>query len=167
MKPIVFFLTLFLAISSCRKSENYSNSTQLFRSRFNNTSWSNPSIGNDVVTFMEGKIFYFSVPGTQPYYYTVGTYNNIAHDGCVYPTVKSSIDLEDNDTFVCTQTTTSGAGSACQGNTYTITFQALNDNNIQMILWNGPPADTISLSKTNAVSIQNAVDGIAIGMLWN
>ncbi len=165
MKQLLFILTVVIALSSCRKSENYSNSSanQLFRSKYHNTSWSNDSVG--IITFQQGKMLYYSDAG-QSYYYVEGTYNNIYSDGCVYPTVINSIDSEDNGTFVCRATWTSGAGSSCQGGTATLTFQIVNENTIQMINREGNWVETTSLNKINTVSTQNAIDGTANGYLW-
>lgn len=169
MKQFLIILSLSISLISCRRSENYSNSSanQLFRSKFNNTSWSNDSLGNGI-TFHEGKLFY-GTDGTtgQSWFYTLGTYNNIDHDGCVYPTVINSIVSEDHDTFVCRQTTTSGAGNSCTGGTYIITFQVLNENTIQITMDEDGFIETDVMYKINNLPIQNAVDGTASGLLWN
>jgi hypothetical protein len=163
MKKYLFFLIMSIIISSC--SNDDSDSNQLFRNKFNNTSWVD-SYG-DVYTFKTGKLFYYKVTDTDlSYFYQVGTYNNIDYDGCVYDTVNNVIDSEDNDTFAIRQITSTGVGSFCPASSVIITFEVINENSIEVQTNYDGFTDSYIINKTNNVSTQNAVDGTSIGWLW-
>ena len=89
MKKIMFFLTFVFLISSCSHDSSNSDSTELFRNIFNNTSWTDSD--GVIYTFKTGKLFYWG-DDAGSVYYAVGLYNNIEYDGCVYNTVNNLID---------------------------------------------------------------------------
>lgn len=160
MKKYLFLLIMSIIIFSC--SNDDSDSNQLFRNKFNNTSW----IDGDgyIYTFKTGKLFYYKDTDTDlSYFFQVGTYNNIDYDGCVYNTVNNVIDFEDIDTFAIRQITSTGVGSFCPAYSAEITFQVLNANTIEI---QSNLGDSYLINKTNSVSTQNAVDGTSIGWLW-
>jgi hypothetical protein len=163
MKKIIFFLTFVFLVSSCSNDSGNSNSAQLFRNLFNNTSW----IDSDgvVYTFKTEKLFYWG-DNTGSVYYIVGSYNNVDYDGCVYNTVNNLIDLEDNDTFKVRQITSTGVGSFCPATSVVFTFQVLNANTIEVQTNYDGLIDSYLINKTNNFSTQNAVDGTSIGYLW-
>ena len=160
MKKIVFYLTLVLLISSCSNDSSNSDTTQLFRNIYNNTSWVDSDC--EVYTFKTGKLFYWG----ESVYYTVGSYNNIEYDACVYNTVNNVIDSEDNDTFIIRQITSTGVGSFCPASSAKFTFQVLNENTIEVQTNYDGFIDSYLINKTNNFSTQNAVDGTSIGYLW-
>lgn len=59
MKKIILCLTLGFLIISCSDDNSNSDSTQLFRNIFNNTSWSDSD--GVVYTFKTGKLFYWGI----------------------------------------------------------------------------------------------------------
>jgi hypothetical protein len=162
-KAILLLAVISLSLSCSSSDSNNSDATQLFRNIFNNTSW----IDSDgvVYSFKTGKLFYWG-DNTGTAYYTVGSYNNISYDGCVYNTVTNLIDSEDNDTFVIRQITSTGVGSFCPGTSVKFTFQVLNENTIEVQTNYDGTIDSYLINKTSNFSTQNAVDGTAIGYLW-
>ena len=163
MKKLVCLLTLLFLISSCSNDSSSSDSTQLFRNIFNNTSWVDAD--GEVYTFKTGKLFYWG-DNTGSVYYTVGSYNNIECDGCIYNTVNNLIDLEDNDTFTIRQITSTGVGSFCPASSVEFTFQVVNANTIEVQTNYDGLIDSYLINKTSNFSTQNAVDGTSIGYLW-
>jgi len=163
MKKIMFLLTFLFLISSCSNDSSNSDSNQLFRNIFNNTSWTDSD--GVVYTFKTGKLFYWG-DNTGSVYYTVGSYNNIEYDQCVYNTVNNLIDLEDNDTFTIRQITSTGVGSFCPATSVKFTFQVLNANTIEVQTNYDGLIDSYLINKTSNFSTQNAVDGTSIGYLW-
>jgi len=162
MKKIFILLTLLFLVSSCSDNDSGSNS-QLFRNTYNNTSWIDAD--GVIYTFKTGKLFYWG-DNTGSVYYTVGSYNNIEYDGCVYNTVNNLIDAEDNDTFTIRQITSAGVGSSCPASSVKFTFQVLNANTIEIQTNYDGFIDSYLINKTNNISTQNAVDGTSIGYLW-
>jgi hypothetical protein len=162
MKKTFILLTLLFLVCSCSDNDSGSNS-QLFRSTYNNTSWIDAD--GVIYTFRTGKLFYWG-DNTGSVYYTVGSYNNIAYDGCVYNTVNNIIDSEDSDTFTIRQITSTGVGSFCPASSVKLTFQVLNANTIEVQTNYDGLIDSFLINKTSNFSTQNAVDGTSIGYLW-
>jgi len=162
MKKTFILLTLLFLICSCSNNDSGSNS-QLFRNTYNNTSWIDAD--GVIYTFKTGKLFYWG-DNTGSVYYTVGSYNNIEYDGCVYNTVNNIIDSEDNDTFTIRQITSTGVGSFCPASSVKFTFQVLNANTIEVQTNYDGLIDSYLINKTSNFSTQNAVDGTSIGYLW-
>ena len=156
-------MTFVILISSCSKESGNSDSTQLFRNLLNNTSWVDPD--GAVYTFKTGKLFYWQ-DNFDNVYFTVGLYNKIKYDGCVYNTVNNIIESEDNDTFTIRQVTSTGVGSFCPASSVKFTFQVLNENTIEVQTNYDGFIDSYLINKTNNISTQNAFDGTSIGYLW-
>lgn len=154
-------MCLSLMICSCSKSD--SNSSQLFRNTYNNTSWIDAD--GVIYTFKTGKLFYVKDAAISVFY-EVGNYNNIEYDGCVYNSVNNLIDSEDNDTFKIRQVTSTGVGSFCPASSAIFTFQVLNENTIEVQTNYDGSIDSYLINKTNAASTQNAVNGVPLGYLW-
>lgn len=162
MKRFLFLLVcLSLMISSCSNSDSDSN--QLFRNTYDNTSWVDAD--GVIYTFKTGKLFYVKDTGIS-LFYEVGTYNNIEYDACVYNTVNNLIDSEDNDTFTIRQVTSTGVGSFCPASSVSFTFQVLNENTIEVQTNYDGLIDSYLINKTNSISTQNAVNGTLFGYLW-
>jgi hypothetical protein len=157
----LFFLTLAFLISSCNKDNDLSDSPQLFRTVYDNTSWEGD--GGEVYTFTKEKLFYIG-DNASSVYYIIGSYDNIEYDGCIYDTVDNLLVLEDDDTFVIRQVTS--LGSSCPASSVKVTFQVLNANTIEVSINRDGLTGSFSINKINNFSIQNAVDGTSIGWLW-
>lgn len=162
MKNKLFLLLcLSLIISSCSNSD--SDSSQLFRNTYKNTSWIDAE--GVIYTFKTDKLFYVKDTDIS-LFYEVGTYNNIQYDACVYNTVNNLIDFEDNDTFSIRQVTSAGIGSFCPASSVRFTFQVLNENTIEVQTNHDGLIDSYLINKTNNISTQNAVNGTLLGYLW-
>lgn len=161
MKKIALLFALMFLIISC--DNNSSNSEQLFRNIYNNTSWADAD--GVIYTFKSGKIAYIS-DNTGCYFYTTGTYNNIEYDGCVYNTVTNTIISEDNDTFSVRQLTSTGVGSFCPASNVVFTFQVLDENTIEVQTNYDGSQGSYIINKTNNTSTQNCIDGTSNGFLW-
>jgi hypothetical protein len=148
-------------ISSCTKTD--SDTIQLFRDTYNNTSWIDAD--GVIYTFKTGKMFYVKYDNIS-HFYVVGTYNNIEYDACVYNTVNNIIDSEDNDTFTVRQITSTGVGSFCPASSVRFNFQVINENTIEVQTNYDGAVDSYLINKTNSISTQNAVDGTLLGYLW-
>lgn len=161
MKKIAFIFVLIFLISSCDNNET--NSVQLFRNIYNNTTWTD----SDGVkySFKTDKLFYVTDNLTCTFCQT-GTYNNIEYDGCVYNTVTNTVASEDNDTFSVKQITSAGVGSFCPPSSARLTFQILDQNTIEVHTDYDGTLDSFIINKTNNVSTQNSVDATSIGLLW-
>lgn len=156
-------MTLLFLVCSCSNNNSSSNS-QLFRDNYNNTSWVDP--WGDVYTFKTGKLFYVNQKNSGSIFYTVGTYNNINYDNCIYKTVNNILVSEDVDTFSIRQTTSTGIGSYCPATSVIFTFQVLNQNTIEVKTNYDGSIDSYIINKVNSVATQNAVDGTSAGLLW-
>jgi hypothetical protein len=167
MKKIFLVITLMFILNSCdnndTNSQQSANSQQLFRSIYNNTTWSDAD--GVKYTFKTGKIAYIS-DNTGCYYDVTGTYNNIEYDNCVYNTVTNTIVSEDNDTFSVRQITSTGVGSFCPASNVVITFQILDVNTIEVKTNYDGLQDSYLLNKTATISTQGCIEGTLNGYLW-
>ena len=137
MKKIFGLFIISALLLSCSKDSE--NNPEKFRSIYENTVW--VSGGFNWITFNPDKIFteYFKEAGlAECNFWKIGTYNNVSFDGCTYDTVEYVLILEDKDTFVISQTTSSGTnnsnGNPCGNGQIvdTLTFQVVNDSEISM-----------------------------------
>ena len=163
MKKIFILLTLLFLVCSCSNNNSSSNS-QLFRNNYDNTSWRDSD--GVVYTFKTGKLFYINDNNTGSIFYTVGTYNNIKYDGCVYNTVNNILVSEDADTFSIRQVNSTGVGSFCPSSSVILTFQVLNENTIEIKSNYDGLIDSYIINKINSVSTQDSIDGTSVGLLW-
>ena len=163
MKKIFILLTLLFLVCSCSDKNSIPNS-QLFRDNYNNTSWEDS--GGDVYTFKTGKLFYVNYGNASSIFYTVGTYNNIKYDGCVYNTVNNLLVSEDADTFSIRQVTSTGVGKSCPSSSVILTFKVLNGKTIEVKSNYDGLIDSFIINKINSVSTENSIDGTSAGFLW-
>ena len=172
MKKFLLLLSVLFVVSCSKDSED---SSQKFRSIYNNTVWVTSS-GDTWITFSPDKIFsqYFFEAGTgECTFWKIGKYDNVDYDGCTYDTAEYVLVQEDNDTFIVRQTISSGTnnsnGKACgNGESSTLTIQVMNDNKISMSLEydNGYKSVQNLIKTVEAFAGNNCIEATLNQGLW-
>ena len=171
MKKFSLLILSVLLLSCSKDSED---SSQKFRSIYNNTVW--VARGDTWITFSPDKIFsqYFFEAGTgECTFWKIGKYNNVDFDGCTYDTVDYVLVQEDKDTLIIRQAVSSGtnnsSGSFCgNGQAVTLIFQVVNDNKISMT-WesdNGVKYGLNFIKTVEAFAGNNCIEATLNQGLW-
>ncbi len=157
----LIFITIFciVLLPSCSSNDGDVDISRKFRSKYNGTYW---GIEDLIIKFSEDKLFSFiEGGGSECYYYEEGSTDSVNFDGCVYHKITNVLLEEDSKKLVFREIYTSGTPtvpnqSICDGGELKVTFQALTENAISMVLENGVGSETYTLIKSSSTFSSNS-----------